>query len=79
MKRKRKIKKSRVIIVIMIIIIILGGLSYIAFNYIKNNNIELKKEKTIKEIKSEDFMLPQTSPAEYHKKAKTITNNFRNK
>ena len=52
MKRKRKIKKSRVIIVIMIIIIILGGLSYIAFNYIKNNNIELKKEKTIKEINS---------------------------
>lgn len=30
-------------------------------------------EKRIKEIKSEDFMLPQTSPAEYHKKAKTIT------
>ena len=52
MKRKRKIKKSRVMIVIMIIIIILGGLGYIAFNYIKNNNIELKKEKTIKEINS---------------------------
>lgn len=50
MKRKRKIKKSRVIIVIMIIIIILGGLSYIAFNYIKNNNIELKKEKKILKI-----------------------------
>lgn len=50
MKRKRKTKKSRVIIVIMIIIIILSGLSYIAFNYIKNNNIELKKEKNIKEI-----------------------------
>ena len=52
MKRKRKTKKSRVIIVIMIIIIILSGLSYIAFNYIKNNNIELKKEKNIKEINS---------------------------
>ena len=52
MKRQRKIKKSRVIIVIMIIIVILGGLGYIAFNYIKNNNIELKKEKTIKEINS---------------------------
>ena len=36
----------------MIIIVILGGLGYIAFNYIKNNNIELKKEKTIKEINS---------------------------
>ena len=48
MKRKRKIKKSMVIIVIMIIIIILGGLGYISFNYIKKNNIELKKEKTIK-------------------------------
>ena len=42
MKRERK--KSRVIIVIMIIIIILGGLGYIAFNYIKNNNIELKRK-----------------------------------
>ena len=52
MKRQRKIKKSRVIIVIMIIIIILGGLGYITFNYIKKNNIELKKEKTIKEINS---------------------------
>ena len=48
MKRKRKIKKSRVIIVIVIIIIILGGLGYIAFNYIKNNNTELKKENIIK-------------------------------
>lgn len=32
----------------MIIIIILGGLGYIAFNYIKNNNIELKKKKLLK-------------------------------
>ena len=30
-------------------------------------------ENRIKQIKSEDFMLPQTPPAEYHKKAKMIT------
>lgn len=47
-----KRKKSRVIIVIMIIIIILGGLGYIAFNYIKENNAKLKKENIIKEINS---------------------------
>ena len=50
MKRKRKIKKSRVIIVIMIIIIILGGIGYMTFNYIKKNNTELKRENIIKEI-----------------------------
>ena len=50
MKRKIKIKKSRVIIVIMIIIIILGGIGYMTFNYIKKNNTELKRENIIKEI-----------------------------
>ena len=45
MKKRNKPNKSKVIIIIiMIIISILGGLGYIAFNYIKKNNTELKKE-----------------------------------
>ena len=48
MKRKRKIKKSRVMIVIMIIIIILGGLGYIAFNYRIYEGVPLGRTYTVK-------------------------------
>ena len=48
MRGKRK--KNKLIIIISIIIILLVGIGYITYNYIQNNNNNLKKESLIKEI-----------------------------